>query len=609
MPRIFRISICSLLLAMCSGSLLGCQSGRGMRRGGMLASSATTASALSEAASNALQPLGTVEDEPDETPFPSAESSSTRLAGFRQSDSLVAVDFHSMIQSDVTTPSDREQLPAPEPEPDENPIGDDDSIPDVPSSTNRSLLDLLTRPDPDAADPDEALQLETVIGSVENFFPVIQSAFLERTRTAGDQIAAWGEFDTKVKGYSENQPLGFYENYQQGAGIVQPRYRGGEVFAGYRIGRGVFEPWYEERQTNEGGEFKVGFDLPLLRNHDIDKRRADLWRATYDRQLAEPEIRAQIIGAVLEATASYWIWVAAGQQYRIGLFALDLAERRNRQVARRVEEGDLGPPSLADNDRAIAVRKAKLLDLRRKLEQSAVKLSLFVRDANTIPLIPTDEALPPLPTIPAFDMDMVDPDIQVAINRRPEIDAIDIQYRRTQVDFAEASNDTLPDLNALANVSQDMGEPTSSTRDKSELELEVGFVFEMPIQLRKGLGKMQSARAKLRQLQIKRQFQIEKIATEVRAAAVALQAAYGRVQETMISVELAEELARVSRREFEAGQTDLLDVFLREQFAIEAADELILAKLDYLIARAEYNAALAFGFEVPVLDTISDQQP
>lgn len=476
-----------------------------------------------------------------------------------------------------------------------------------------SLLDILSpgadKTDEQSVSPEEALLLSEVVLSVRNYFPMLQSAYLERQRTAGDQLAAWGEFDTKAKAYTENQPLGFYENYQHGAGLVQPRYRGGEFFSGYRIGRGFFEPWYQERQTNDGGEFKVGFDIPLVRDHEIDQRRADLWRATYDRQLAEPDIRQQMIAFVFDATVAYWTWVAAGQQYRIGDAALDLADRRNRQIERRVEEGDLGKPALADNERAIAQRRAKLLDRERKLRQAAVKLSLFVREGDTRPVIPEDEWLPPMPKVTPYDRDQLAADIQTAILQRPELVALDTLYRRTRVDLAEAINETLPVLDAVVNASQDVGRRTSSKGDKSELELEAGLVFEMPLQQRKGRGKAQSARAKLRQLEIKRQFTVEKIATEVQAAAAALEAAYGRVQQTLQAVKLAEQLAQIEQRKFELGESDLLSVFFREQFAIEAADELVLTRLDYFVALAEYQAALAYTFpNAPLPQEVVDSQ-
>ncbi|MCM2370155.1 TolC family protein [Aporhodopirellula aestuarii] len=451
---------------------------------------------------------------------------------------------------------------------------------------------------PAAVEITSGLPLQDVVGSVQSYFPTVQVAYLERDRTSGDQLAAWGEFDTKLKARSESQPLGYYENYQNAAGVNQPLYRGGEVYSGYRIGRGVFEPWYGERQTNEGGEFKAGFQLPLLRDREIDARRAELWRATYDRQLAEPRIRSAVIETIRDATIAYWVWVAAGNQVQIGESALQLAERRNRQVARRVEEGDLGDPDLADNQRAIMQRQGKLIDLTRKRTQTAAKLSLFLRDGMSEPRIPSDNELPNFPEVVPYELSQLNADIQYAARMRPELTALNTEYRRVQVDYAEACNQTLPVLDAFSNVSQDVGEPTSSKRDKSELELELGFEFEMPVQRRKGFGKMRSARAKLNQITVKRDFTIEKIAVEVQTAVAAIDAAYRRVNQIADAVQISNNLAQIERRKFELGESDLLAVFLREQIAIEAASDLVDAKLEYFVARAYYTAALAYEFPV-----------
>lgn len=476
--------------------------------------------------------------------------------------------------------------------------GADESSGDEASDIPRLLSPPLRLADGDAG---QGLPLDRVVASVQSFFPLLQVAFLERDRTAGDQLAAWGAFDTKIKGRTENQPLGFYENYQHSGGVNQPLYSGGEVYGGYRIGRGSFEPWYLERETNRGGEFKTGFAIPLIRDHDIDARRADLWRATYDRQLAEPAIRQEVIMTIRDASAVYWAWVAAGQQFEIGKAALELAERRNQQIQRRVEEGDLDEPSLADNRRAIIQRQGKLIDLERKLVQTAIKLSLFLRDESAQPLIPTEDDLAQFPEIIAYDLVQLQNDITYAVQNRPELASLDTLVRRVRVDFAEACNETLPALDAISNISQDMGEPTSSKRDKSEFELEIGFEFEMPVQRRKGFGKMRSARAKLGQIAAKRQFTVEKISTEVQNAAAALDAAFQRVSAIADAVEISEELAQIERRKFELGESDLLAVFLREQIAIEAASDLMTAKFEYFLARADYTAALAYEF--PVLFT------
>ncbi|MEZ6054099.1 MAG: TolC family protein [Planctomycetaceae bacterium] len=225
----------------------------------------------------------------------------------------------------------------------------------------------------------EAVLLEHVIASVYQSYPLLESALYSRTIAAGEQLAASGAFDLKLKAASENGPTGFYQTYRQSVGLVQPIYHGGEAFAGYRIGRGDFQPWYLERQTNGSGEFKAGLAVPLARNRDIDSRRADLWRSNYGRQLVEPDIQAQLIGFVQEASYIYWTWVAAGENVRIADRVLQLAEDRSERISRQVEEGLLDPPELTDNLRLVAERRGKLADAERKFQQTAIAVALLSR--------------------------------------------------------------------------------------------------------------------------------------------------------------------------------------------------------------------------------------
>ena len=259
------------------------------------------------------------------------------------------------------------------------------------------------------------LLLASVIDSVHTSFPLIEAAFLDAQVASGKVIAAEGAFDTKLKLSSDNGPTGFYQTYRQKANISKPLFGGGEVFGNYRIGRGDFEPWYEERETNGGGEFKVGIAKPFLRDRDIDPRRADLWRANYDQLIAQPEIRGQLIGFSLDASLAYWKWVAEGRKYFAEEDWLELAASRNKQIERRVEEGDLDPPELIDNERAIAKRKAKLADQLRKVQQAAVKLSLYLRDPSGIGVVPTLEQIPEFPDPRLVDGTQLEANIAICL--------------------------------------------------------------------------------------------------------------------------------------------------------------------------------------------------
>ena len=365
------------------------------------------------------------------------------------------------------------------------------------------------------------------------------------------------------------------------------------MFGGYRLGRGNFQPWYLERETNEGGEFKAGVNIPLLRNREIDARRAELWRATYDRQRAEPEIRAQLILFVRDGSLAYWKWVAEGRRYEIVRRALELAEQRNAQLKRKVELGDIEPPVLQDNLRAIAQREAKLIDQARKLRQAGIKLSLFYRTGDGVPLVPQPSTIIEFPQPPDVGESELEANVGIALAARPELAALDALVRRVNVDLAEARNDFLPLVDAQIAGSQDVGGRTSPKGDKSQFELDAGILVEVPVQRRKARGKALAAQGKLIELAAKRRFTVDKIRTEVLSAYAALTAAFERLEKAQESRRLAVYLADVESRKFELGESDLLSVVLREQFAIEAAEAEVDALLEFYSAKADFDAALA----------------
>ncbi len=437
-----------------------------------------------------------------------------------------------------------------------------------------------------------AVQFDEVVSSVYRSYPMLESAVLSRNVALGQQVGASGAFDLKLKGASENGPQGFYQAYRQSVGVVQPTYWGGEVFAGYRVGRGDFQPWYQERQTNDGGEFKAGVQVPLARNRDIDTRRAELWKAGYQRNLAEPDIQAQLISFVQEASYAYWDWVAAGENHRIAKRILALAEERTGRIKAQVKAGLVDPPELTDNLRLVAIRQAKVADTRRKMEQTAAKLSVYWRDSQGNPIVATEAQLPGFPETEPVEDDL-SINIQQALAQRPELRMLDLLRQQVQVDYSEAVNQLQPELNAVLWGSQDVGAPTSSKRDKSPYESEASVYLDVPIQRRKAHGKMTETQGKIAQLSAKRRITADKISVDVQMAHAALRSAWEQVEFTRESLEYAEDLAVRERTNQEAGASDLLKVSLREQYAVESAEKNVEALKLYFESRADYRAAMA----------------
>ncbi len=443
------------------------------------------------------------------------------------------------------------------------------------------------------AKPVIAPTAEQVVVSVRNHFPIIQQAVAAREIAAGEALSATGAFDHKLEGYSNSQPLDFYENYRQGVDLKRDTYWGGQTFAGYRIGRGDFEPWYLERETNKGGEFNAGFFVPLAKDRAIDANRAELWRAQLEQNRVEPEIRAAVIGSVRDGVVAYWVWVASGANLEIAEGVLELGLNRTDFLEEQVKAGEKAEIDLVDNQRIIVSRQAKVIDARRKLQQSAQKLSLFLRDDRGVPqLMPLDVALGDLPRVPTISTSDFLGDEERAIANRPELAELSFVREQFAVALRQAGNETLPDLDAGIKVAQDVGEPTSSKRDKSELQLNASVLLSVPLERRKALGKVRQLEGKLAQLRAKLRFAEEKIVAEVGIARAALVAAAERVEQTSRGLELARQMQEAENDLYEAGQSNLLNLNLRENQAAEAAIERLSAQLDYYVAAAEYSAAL-----------------
>lgn len=478
--------------------------------------------------------------------------------------------------------------PAPAPLPATNPANPAEAGADPEIDELSRILNAHIPHSQDAA----GIQLDQVISSVYRAYPSLQAALFQFQRADGAVLSANGEFDTAFKASTENGPVGFYETYRHTIGVSQPIYTGGEFFAGYRLGRGEYQPWYLERQTNEGGEFKVGVALPLLQDLDIDSRRTQLWQAELARQQVNPDVQALLIGFVQTGSDAYWDWVAAGHKLRIYDRVYRLAEQRQQGLERRAEVGDIDPPVVEDNRRLILSREAIVLEARRKFQESAIKLSLYLRDTSGMPLVLGLDDLPEFAEVSPLAASELPADIQFALRSRPELRAMSLMREQLEVEYRQAENTYLPTLDLVMSGSQDVGSPTSPKEDKSPFDLEIGLFGEVPLQRREAEGKLRMIEAKLAELNQKMRMASDTITAEVQAAYAAVIAEYEQIALNREAVAIAENLADIERRKLEVGESDLLSVILREQYAAETAVYEVDALLRYFKARADYRATL-----------------
>ncbi len=438
----------------------------------------------------------------------------------------------------------------------------------------------------------QALTPADVIASVYRWYPEINQARQQARLAQGEQIEAQGAYDVKLKAFTISEPTGFYENYRHGIGVARQTWWGTQLAAGYRIGRGQFQPWYRERETEKGGEFKVGLIQPLLQGRAIDEQRVAVFRASLARQAADPILQEAILRTSRDAMVAYWYWVAWSATLQAQRELLEIAEERGSQFEAGVAAGKFAEIDLIVNQQVIAERRGKVLETERKFREASIKLSLYLRDELGNPMLPPDDWIPKsFPTIEDLPPDGLAAAISLAISLRPEPRRLQLEIRQVDLERSLARNQTLPRLDLIAEGSQDVGDPASSSDDKGPFELVIGAVGEVPIQRRKALGKLQSTSAKIAQMQEKLRLQSDKIATEVRAAYNNLLLSAQVVEQSDISLRAAVESLERYRFAFERGKVDLIYLNLFETKANETEIKLIDAQQNWFIALAEFQAA------------------
>jgi outer membrane protein TolC len=442
------------------------------------------------------------------------------------------------------------------------------------------------------------LALDEVLDAVERHYPLLRAIEQERAIAGGRLVSSMGVFDFNLTASADGQGT-TYDNFRSGVGVSQGLPVGGlGLFAGYRNGYGEYPTYNLGQKTADGGEFRAGVSIPLLRDRAIDRPRANVQQARLDVAIAEPVIERQRLDFQRAAARTYWNWVAAGQRLKVAEALVKLAVERDDQLKARVEVGPAANIERIDNQQNIALRNAVLVQAQRAFQQATIELSLFLRDGHGRPTLAGSDRLPAFPEVQPIDLKTFDSALQTAFELRPEPRRLRFQRDRAEVELRLAMNQTLPSVNAVVAAAQDVGPGKSSLSGPNGLDrttVSAGLAFQLPVQRRDARGRVMTAQAQLAQIDQQLRQTEDVIRAEVQDAFSALERAFEFYQQAKKRVELARLVARAEREQLRLGRSDILRVTLREQAAFDAEVIEVGAQQDYFRALAEFRAALGIG--------------
>ncbi len=448
-----------------------------------------------------------------------------------------------------------------------------------------------------------ALPLEEVLASTERTYPPFQATLLERLGAEADILSARGSFDLNINSDARNYPLGYYNRYLWDAFVEQPLFdSGGEFFAGYRLAQGKWPTYYNYLNTRGGGAFVSGVKLPLLKNRAIDGRRAKLFQTEIERRKVEPTILKERVSLFKNAAKIYWEWVAAGQVLLVTEQLVASVESRYQGLEQlAASRTNVRPIDLESFRVSVIARQQQLVEARRRFQEAAIELSLFLRDAQGFPELPDPQRVPTeFPTVPPPDPAQIQRDLEVAMRLRPEILSLRLATNKLEIERQYALNQMLPSLYVYIYTEQNVGDREKDLgSDFRPFIMESSLLFDVPLQRRYARGRVLAADTELRQLAFQCRFATDRIRADVQEAMALVTAGWQQVQLYRDYEERYRRLERAERELTDSGLSTVLNVFIREQATADALVGRLNAEAKYQGALAEYRAAMGFD-AVPI---------
>ena len=434
------------------------------------------------------------------------------------------------------------------------------------------------------------LGLDEVLAASRFHAPQVLEA-LARVRGAEARVLTTeGAFDTLFDASAGTRPSGFYSGSDVGVRLAQPlATNGGSVYAGYDLSRGSFPPYQTNSYTARYGRFTAGALFSLLRDRDIDERRFNRAQASADVVLADNDRLMVAIGVQARAIAAWNSWVIAGQRGAVYKDLLQLALDRQAGFKRQVTEGLRPAILLTENEQNILRRQTLVVQAQQGLEQAAVDLSLFWRDADGNPQVPGADRLPqrlgtPLP---------LSEDVLAALENRPDLRLVDVRIAQARTRLLLDRNAFLPRLDVKAEVNQYVGDAGVGGQPYIGTESKLGVTLSVPLQQRTARGRLGQTRADIDGFQQRRRLIEDQIRAEITGLSIAARQARRLLGIAIDEQDRAGAMARAERRRFQEGASDFFLVNLREEAAADAQVRRFDAAFRQIVAHADLAAATA----------------
>lgn len=440
-----------------------------------------------------------------------------------------------------------------------------------------------------------ALTLDDFLSRVRASHPLVRQAEATRLQADARALAARGAFDPYISALWDTKRfkgIGYYDEFD--ARLVLPTRWGLDFKLGWERAAGqIINP---ERATPGDGLWSLGVALPLGPRLFTDERRTALRAAEIAQDVADAERNAALASVVEGAARDWGAWAEAERRAQIAAEGVELARFRFDAVRRRVIAGDAASIDSVEARAELTARELQLLDAQAGARGARLTAEAWLWRADGTPAALPDDLRPAESAALAYEEELSSGGdaLQWIVARHPYVQQATAKWRTADAERRLAAVNVLPsasvDLSGLSTGSS-LSAVRPPTLDGEESKFS-GSV-RLPLFVRRELGNLRVAEQRTRVLAFERDRVRRDVEVKARRALIELEVVDAQLERQREVVAAVRRLLEAEQRRFEAGESSLLVVNLRERSLLD--ERLRLASLVARRARALGTLAVALG--------------
>lgn len=447
---------------------------------------------------------------------------------------------------------------------------------------------------PSTPDSGRVLTFAAFARQVAAHHPVARQAALLRDQAREELRVARGAFDPTLAATVDRKRFGGTEYYDYAdVALKLPTPLGADVKIAWERADGRYIA--ADRRTPTNGLLTAGVSIPLGQRLITDERRNALAQARALQDVAAADRAAVVNKLLLTAAKDYAAWYETDRRRAVADEGVRLAAFRLDAVRARVARGEV--PAIDTVEALLELRRREVQRLEADQAGLAARLAVagHLWDDATRPLDLAPDARPSAVGLApvAVDSARVAAWLDAAARRHPEIAKAVARVAQGRAQRLFVAQQLVPFAEATVASLAEQGNPGAlGRRGTLDESYKTGLAVRTPLLFLRERGRFNLAAQRLESQELDRELAEREVALDVQRAAGELATAQDALALQRLAVDQARLLLAGEVRRFEAGESQLLVVNLRERLVLDEALKLAALEAKLLGARAELAVAI-----------------